>query len=359
MVKLKRGKVLAVNHEYWMALCLEKAASYIGTVAPNPMVGACLVRGDSLISLGAHEYCGGPHAEANAITGEITPDTTLYVTLEPCNHYGKTPPCTELIIAQGIKQVVVACSDPNPLVSGEGIKKLRAAGIVVTEDILKNKAQFLNRRFFTYHQKKRPYIILKWAQTADRFIARSDYSSKWISSLESRTLVHQWRSEEQAILVGTNTARYDDPSLTVRHTNGRNPLRLVIDLHNSLPPARNLWSNEAPTICFTFRQRERYGAEEICLIPEGELIWPPIFKALHQRGIISVIIEGGAAIINSLLRENLWDEARVFQSEQLFGTGVAAPQFKNPTETYHQKISASGSDTLRIIFNAEQQDSST
>jgi diaminohydroxyphosphoribosylaminopyrimidine deaminase / 5-amino-6-(5-phosphoribosylamino)uracil reductase len=338
--------------EKYMLFCLELAASALGKVAPNPMVGAALVYNDQIISKGIHEFYGGPHAEVNALNLELVPEVLnnshLYVTLEPCNHFGKTPPCTELIIKSGVKNVVIATRDPNPLVCGSGIKKLKENGINVTENILNTEARFLNRRFFTFHQKQRPYIILKWAETSDGFIAREDFSSKWISSEESRNLVHQWRKEEQAVLVGTRTAKFDNPELTVRHVDGRNPLRLVIDRENILPKTLNLWDDQADTICFTTKPRKAYFNEEVHLICHDQDLWEQILAELYKRNIQSLIIEGGRETLNYLIKNNLWDEARVFKSNNEFGSGIKAPEFDHEEISQVQNIAT---DRLFTYYN--------
>jgi diaminohydroxyphosphoribosylaminopyrimidine deaminase/5-amino-6-(5-phosphoribosylamino)uracil reductase len=318
-----------MDHALHMQHCLEIAGKYLASVAPNPMVGACLVVDNQVVASGAHQAYGGSHAEVNAIAQIANRDllykALLYVSLEPCNHQGKTPPCTDLIIESGIRTVVVASRDPNPLVSGSGIKRLKQHGITVIEDVLNNEAQFLNRRFLTFHEKKRPYLILKWAETADGFIARQDGTSKWISGPESRKLVHQWRAEEQAILVGTRTALADNPALTVRDAVGKNPLRIVVDRENILPIDLQLWNQEAKTLCFTNKIRQPYGAEEVIVI-DKENILSQILNNLYERNIISVIIEGGADTINRLVEAELWDEARIFKSKNEFGTGIEAPR---------------------------------
>ena len=336
-----------MDHALHMHHCLDIAGTYLASVAPNPMVGACLVVDNQVVASAAHQAYGGPHAEVNAIAQienkDLLKKALLYVSLEPCNHQGKTPPCCDLVIKSGIRTVVVATRDPNPLVSGSGIKRLREQGITVIEDILKNEAQFLNRRFITFHEKKRPYVILKWAETADGFISRQDGTSKWISGPESRKLVHQWRSEEQAILVGTRTALADNPALTVRDAIGKNPLRIVIDRANILPRDLLLWNQEAKTLCFTDKIRQPYRAEEVIALDKKDVI-SQILNTLYQRGVISVIIEGGADTINRLLDAELWDEARVFKSKNEFGTGIKAPNISGTRNSL-----SVGADQLFII----------
>jgi diaminohydroxyphosphoribosylaminopyrimidine deaminase / 5-amino-6-(5-phosphoribosylamino)uracil reductase len=228
-----------------MQRAIQLAKLGLGNVAPNPMVGAVIVYNDIIIGEGYHQKYGEAHAEVNAINSvknkELLNESTIYVSLEPCSHYGKTPPCANLIVENGIKKVVIGCSDPNPLVAGNGIKILIEAQIEVIDNVLEKECIELNKRFFTYINKNRPFIILKWAQTANGFIARENFDSKWISCEESRMWVHKWRAEEAAILVGKNTAKYDNPSLTVRDWNGKNPLRVVLDYHLELPLTHHLF----------------------------------------------------------------------------------------------------------------------
>lgn len=351
---------MSAEHEKYMRHCLEAAARACAFVAPNPMVGSCIVIDKTIISSGIHEKYGAPHAEVNAIRGASRSDftrATLYVTLEPCSHFGKTPPCVDAIIAAQIPRVVSATQDPNPRVAGNGFEKLRGHGVEVIENILRDEARFLNRRFFSAHQKKRPYVILKWAETADGFIAREDFSSKWISSEQSRTLVHQWRSEEQAILVGTRTALHDDPELTVRAVPGTNPLRVVLDPHGTLPPTRKLWGNEAPTLCVTGTPRAPYGNEEVLLISNQIPLFPQVLEALHARGINSLIVEGGAHTLQQIIDAGTWDESRVFRSPARFIRGIAAPRLPTASTVPHELLKDyaenSADDLLHIQYNPD------
>jgi diaminohydroxyphosphoribosylaminopyrimidine deaminase / 5-amino-6-(5-phosphoribosylamino)uracil reductase len=343
-----------MDHPLHMQHCLDIAARYLASVAPNPMVGACLVVDNQVIASAAHQTYGEAHAEVLAIAQltdkEQLKKALLYVSLEPCNHQGKTPPCTELIIKSGIRTVVVATRDPNPLVSGSGIARLIENGITVIENILNDKAQFLNRRFFTFHQKKRPYVILKWAETADGFIARQDGTSKWISGSESRKLVHQWRAQEQAILVGTRTALADNPALTVRDAVGKNPLRIVIDRANILPTDLHLWGQEAQTLCFSDSARQPHGNEKLITLSNEDVI-TQILADLYKRNIISLIVEGGADTINRFLTADLWDEARIFKSKCEFGQGVKAPNFEHFSITGMLKQNLTIADDLLSIIS--------
>lgn len=348
-----------LTDETIMARCLQNAEQALRAVAPNPMVGACLVHQGRIIAEGIHERYGEAHAEVNAIRKVSDPALlaacTLYVTLEPCSHFGKTPPCADLIIKSGIRSVVVATRDPNPEVAGAGIQRLRDHGISIKEDVLRDEARTLNRRFLTAHLRKRPYIILKWAETADGFIARSDYSSRWISGEDSRDLVHRWRSIEQAIIVGARTAQCDDPQLTVRNGSGKNPLRVVFDRDLSLPPGLNLWDSAAATLRFSTVAGTPSGSEEIVTLRKDTPILQQIAAELYNRKINSLMVEGGAATLNWFLQENLWDEARIFTSKDSFRGGIPAPSKATLIPAVNKPLIQSEerlkNDSLRILFN--------
>lgn len=303
------------------------------------MVGCVIVHNHTLLSSGFHTRFGASHAEVEAINNS-PPDapldeSTLYVTLEPCNHRGKTPPCTELIIQSKIPKVVIASVDPNPLVAGSGIARLKEAGISVSQGVLSSSEQELNHRFHTFHTRKRPYIVLKWAQTRDGFVAREDFSSRWISGEGSRSLVHRWRGEEQSILVGTTTALMDNPRLTVRNGSGENPLRLVFDRELRIPLSSNLFSDSDPTWCFyspalsppSLSSQKRFISLQSFLDspPVYSFVLKEFLQTLHQENIISVFVEGGTRLLSSFLDEGLWDEARVFEAPVSFGSGIQAP----------------------------------
>ncbi|HET6991096.1 MAG TPA: bifunctional diaminohydroxyphosphoribosylaminopyrimidine deaminase/5-amino-6-(5-phosphoribosylamino)uracil reductase RibD [Bacteroidia bacterium] len=323
------------SQEYFMQRCLDLARRGAGKVAPNPMVGCVIVCDGIIIGEGWHEQFGGPHAEVNAIRSvndqRLLQQSTLYVSLEPCNHHGKTPPCTELIIEKQIPYVVVACLDINPQVKGKGIQNLIMNGIDVKVGVLEKEAQELNKRFFTSVSKHRPYIILKWAQSEDGFIDhdRDEKDERAIiSSPESHLLVHQWRSDEAAILVGTNTVICDDPQLTVRLIDGRNPVRMTFDRLKRIPSAAKILDGTAPTIIFTegahyYTDRAEYIAIDFSNNPLAQ-----VMHILHERKLESVLVEGGAALINKFLEQNLWDEARVFVATKKIGSGVKAPVIK-------------------------------
>lgn len=321
----------------FMRRALELAMLGRGSVSPNPMVGCVIVHEGKIIGEGYHQQFGGAHAEPNAIQDVLDQNllltSTVYVTLEPCSHYGKTPPCADLLVDKKVKRVVIAVQDPNPLVAGTGINKLRQAGIEVEVGLLEEDATALNKRFFTQVRKKRPYVILKWAQTRDGFVARSDYNSKWISNSHSRQLVHRWRTEEDAIMVGTKTAYYDDPKLNVRDWEGKNPIRVVIDRQLTLDNNLALFDHSQPTLCYNLVKEE---AEEnliyVKLDPNFSI--RDILDDLYQRNIQSIIIEGGSILLQLFISEELWDEARVFIGKIQFGSGISAPMLaRKPQET--------------------------
>ncbi|MFC5626780.1 bifunctional diaminohydroxyphosphoribosylaminopyrimidine deaminase/5-amino-6-(5-phosphoribosylamino)uracil reductase RibD [Algoriphagus winogradskyi] len=336
--------------ELYMQRALELAELGRGKVSPNPMVGCVIVHQDRIIGEGYHQQYGKPHAEVNAINSvanqDLLADSTVYVTLEPCAHFGKTPPCANLLVEKKVKKVIIAGFDSNPLVGGKGIQILKDAGIVVQTGLLEQEARFQNKRFFTQIEKKRPYVILKWAQTKDGFVAREDYSSKWITNSSSRQLVHKWRAEEDAIMVGKNTAKYDDPALNVRDWVGKNPLRIVIDSKLELPNSLKLFDEAVPTICFNTLKSEVKGTLEYAKLNPGFKI-KDILDELNKRNIQSVIIEGGSYLLNKFLASELWDEARVFTSSNKFGSGIAAPVPPTPVSETIEILD----DTLRIYHH--------
>ncbi|SFA77295.1 bifunctional diaminohydroxyphosphoribosylaminopyrimidine deaminase/5-amino-6-(5-phosphoribosylamino)uracil reductase RibD [Algoriphagus aquimarinus] len=339
-----------ISDERYMRRALELAEFGRGKVSPNPMVGCVIVLEDKVIGEGYHQEYGNAHAEVNAINSVKNPDlltdSTVYVTLEPCAHYGKTPPCAKLLVEKKVKKVIIAAFDTNPLVGGKGIQILKDAGIEVETGVLEKEARIQNKRFFTQIEKKRPYVILKWAQTQDGFVAREDYSSKWITNASSRRLVHKWRAEEDAIMVGKNTAKYDDPALNVRDWVGKNPLRLVIDSRLELPNTLKLFDEAVPTLCYNTQKSEVIGTLEfVKLNPEFRV--NEILEDLYKRNIQSVIIEGGSYLLNKFLESELWDEARVFTSSNKFGSGIAAPIPPAPVSETIEILE----DTLRIYHH--------
>ena len=292
-----------------MRRCIQLARCGEAGAPPNPMVGAVVVCDGRIIGEGYHRKCGGPHAEVNAIGSvrekHLLCRSTIYVSLEPCAHYGKTPPCTELIIESGIPRVVVGCSDPFAKVNGLGIKKLREAGCEVVVGVMEEECRELNRRFFTFHQKRRPWITLKWAQSKDGYI-----NGKFSNTL-TQTLVHRLRARSGAILVGTRTALIDNPTLTTRYWPGPNPLRLTIDRHSTLTPTLHLLDGSTPTIVYTHESLNEILAD------------------LYNRGIQSLLVEGGSKLLQSFIDEGLWDETRIETAPFNQNEGVAAPLLRD------------------------------
>lgn len=319
--------------EQYMFRCLELAQKGAGTVAPNPMVGSILVHRGRIIGEGYHKAYGGPHAEVECLASVAKTDrqfissSTLYVSLEPCSHQGKTPPCADMIIRERIPEVVIGCRDPFPLVNGSGIGKLEAAGTVVKQHVLESEAIMLNKRFFTFHQQQRPYIILKWAQTLNGMIAGKDKERLQISNSLSSRLVHQWRSAESAILIGTETALIDNPRLTSRIPGGKNPVRLVIDRNLRLPKGLHVFDSTAQTIIFNTRLEERVGNLYYCRLEEGNDLLPGLLNKLYSLGIQSVLAEGGKKLHESFIHSGLWDEIRRISSAETYALqGYHAPE---------------------------------
>jgi diaminohydroxyphosphoribosylaminopyrimidine deaminase/5-amino-6-(5-phosphoribosylamino)uracil reductase len=317
-----------------MRRCLELAAKGLGSTAPNPMVGCVIVHKDRIIGEGFHRMYGGPHAEVMAINSvlDITllTDSVLYVNLEPCSHFGKTPPCTGLICEKNIPAVISGTLDPNPIVSGKGIQFLKEKGMNVVTDILKAECINLNKRFFTFHMKKRPFIILKWAQTKDCFIDvdRQEHGTKritWITDEASRRLVHKWRAEEQAILVGSRTVMMDNPRLTTRNWPGKNPLRLVIDREGSLSGNLKILDGSVETVIFTYKPKRDQTNLKYFLLDRNKDSISTVLEFLYTNNIQSLIVEGGKMLIDEFLRQEIWDEARVFTGNVTFGKGIPAP----------------------------------
>lgn len=363
--------MVVTDQQKYIHRCLELAQLGAGYVAPNPMVGAVLVYNDEIIGEGWHQQYGQAHAEVNCINQAIANGhadkfsrSTLYVSLEPCAHFGKTPPCTDLIITHQIPEVVIGCRDPFDAVNGKGIEKLQAAGVKVSlaSSELKKQCEELNKRFFTFHTKKRPYVVLKWAQTADGFIAAplnlpegetsedAATSRLLISNDYSNRLVHKWRSEEAAILVGTNTALLDDPSLTTRHWEGPSPIRLVLDMNLRLPATLQLFNREVRTIVFNGIKEEEDGNLYFCKIEKDENAVQQMLDKLFQLNIQTVLVEGGAALLQSFINEGLWDEARVINNSALIiNNGLKAPVLVNAEKVDEEKILT---DTIELFKHA-------
>jgi diaminohydroxyphosphoribosylaminopyrimidine deaminase/5-amino-6-(5-phosphoribosylamino)uracil reductase len=317
----------------YMSRCLELAAKGLGLTDPNPLVGAVIVYNGIIIGEGYHKKAGGPHAEVIAINAvknkSLLPHSTLYVNLEPCSHYGKTPPCANLIVSNGIKKVVIGCMDPNPAVSGKGIKILKEAGITVVSPVMEKEAVHLNRRFITCQTKGRPYVILKWAQSADGFIdicrkTGDAVQPNWITNHTARMLVHKWRSEESAIMAGVNTILSDNPRLDTREWPGKNPIRVLIDFHRRIGDGYHIFDSSAPTWVFTSSSATK-GNLRFINLPGQDDNPANVLQLLASEGIQSVLVEGGAQLINSFIRYNCWDEARIFTGTHEFKEGVSAP----------------------------------
>jgi diaminohydroxyphosphoribosylaminopyrimidine deaminase / 5-amino-6-(5-phosphoribosylamino)uracil reductase len=327
------------HSQLYMQRALELAQLGLGSVSPNPMVGCVIVYQDRIIGEGWHQKYGEAHAEVNAVNSvkdkSILPESTVYVTLEPCSHFGKTPPCADLLIKHRVKKVVICNEDPFPLVAGRGIKKLQDAGIEVEVGLLAEQGRKINRRFFTKIEKGRPYIILKWAETADGFIAKENFEAVRISNDYSQMLSHKWRSEEDAIMIGTNTAQYDNPSLTVRNWTGRNPTRVVLDLNNRLDRNLNIFGNDTIVISEKGEGRKEKGflSRLIEKAPSGGLG-------------ASLIIEGGTRLLQSFIDEGLFDEIRLFKNNQLFlKNGIKAPDIQGVMFGYIKQVT----DELTIM----------
>lgn len=374
-----------------MQRCLDLAKLGAGNVAPNPMVGAVLVYDDTIIGEGWHRRYGEAHAEVNCINQAIQnghshflQQATLFVSLEPCMHFGKTPPCTDLIIKSKISRVVIGCRDPFNKVNGKGVEKLIEAGINVVQGILENECKELNKRFFTFHTAYRPYVILKWAQTADGFIAASPNlrqlaegtleSSKdmesfaksgfevplcggckgasrlLISNEYTNRLVHQWRSEETAILIGTNTALHDNPELTVRAWPGNSPVRLVVDMDLRLPLSLKIFDRKVRTIIFNTVKHEEGENLQYYQVTHDTNLVHQVVSALHQLNIQSVLVEGGVRLLQSFIDEGIWDELRTISNRELaIGEGLSAPVFGNVIKTGEQTIASDNIDIYKRL----------
>lgn len=322
--------------ETYMFRCLELAAKGLGYTQTNPLVGAVLVHEGRIIGEGYHQQYGGPHAEVNAVASVLPTDqhliarSTLYVSLEPCNHTGKTPPCTDLILRYRIPEVVVAITDPNEKVNGSGIRRLQEAGVQVRTGILSTQARWQNRRFFCWQQQQRPYVVLKWAQSADGQQAGFQGQPIPISHPTTNRLVHRWRSEEAAILVGSQTALTDNPRLTTRWWPGPNPVRVLIDRSLSVPPAANLLNDEADTLILNTVQSDQSGRTTRIQLAASAFEPADWLQVLYQQNMVSVLVEGGARILQSFIHQGCWDEARVITNTELqIGVGITAPQLLN------------------------------
>lgn len=342
-----------MNDDFYIQRCIDLALKGKGNVAPNPMVGAVIVYNGEIIGEGFHAQYGQAHAEVNAVNSvedkSLLEKSTIYVSLEPCSHYGKTPPCSDLLIHHRFKRVVIGCVDTFSEVAGKGIEKLKNAGIEVVVGILEQECRDLNKRFFTFHEKKRPYVILKWAQTPDGFMDKNRENKtvgiNWITQPETKKIVHQWRAEETAIIVGKNTVLNDNPSLTVREVEGKNPIRIVLDNRLELTETSAVFSEEAPTLVFNTVLSKKDKFHEWIQV---EMINPEtILKELYLRNIQSVIVEGGKQVLESFIAANLWDEARILIGTENFGEGLKAPEIHS-THSIEQQL---GKDKLIVLNN--------
>jgi diaminohydroxyphosphoribosylaminopyrimidine deaminase/5-amino-6-(5-phosphoribosylamino)uracil reductase len=338
-----------------MRRCLQLASSGLGATATNPLVGSVILSEGRIIGEGYHQQFGGPHAEVHAIASvenkNLLRSSILYVNLEPCSHHGKTPPCADLIIASGIPEVVVGMTDPNPLVAGSGIARLRDAGVKVRQDVLKDECRFLNRRFIVNQEKHRPYVILKWAQSADGYMDKERTSGEkgvyWITGADSRRLVHRWRSEESAVLVGAGTVRNDNPLLNVRELEGQQPVRVVLDPQCSLSSEFHVFHGTNKTLVINESRSEKISdslfyirAEEMRNRPES------ILRVLLEQHISSVMIEGGRYTLMKFIEAGLYDEIRRLTGNVMLHAGLRAPEIEiSFNENY-----ASGSDQVSVAY---------
>lgn len=345
-------------HEDYMRRCLELAELGINDVSPNPMVGCVIVSEGKIIGEGFHKKIGTAHAEVNAVNdvieryGERAPamlkSATVYVSLEPCAHFGKTPPCADLLIRHEVKEVIIGNADPFPAVNGKGIEKLKAAGIRVQQGVLEEECRVLNKRFFTRVEKQRPYIILKWAQTANGYFTPLINKKQWISNPLSKKLVHKWRAEEDAILVGKKTVMTDNPELNTREWPGSNPIRIVVDKKLDIPQSSHVYNDQVKTIFLNEVKTDVEGTNHFVQMEDMTFYLPQkIAFQLYLMDIQSVIIEGGANILNQFIAAGLWDEARVIKSSTNWQEGITAPQING----YLEEIIPLNTDTLFIHQN--------
>ncbi len=341
----------------YMQRCIELARTGLGKTAPNPLVGSVIVYNNRIIGEGYHHRHGDHHAEVRAIASvkkrELLKDSTLYVNLEPCCHHGKTPPCTDLILQSGIPEVVIGTTDPFDEVAGKGIARLRSNGCDVKVGVLKDNCRILNKRFFTFHEKKRPYVILKWAETADGYIDTERIPGSvnrptWITSEKLRMLVHKWRTEEASIMVGTQTAMKDNPMLNVRDWHGPSPVRLVTDRSLKLPGTLHLLDQSQPTVIFNELKEEQESELRYVKINFRERLTSQVMDYLYQRGVQSLLVEGGRQLLQTFIDEGQWDEARIFTGRQFFGQGVRAPEITPSRPVSYIPV---GKESLHLIFN--------
>jgi diaminohydroxyphosphoribosylaminopyrimidine deaminase/5-amino-6-(5-phosphoribosylamino)uracil reductase len=332
--------------EKYMQRCLELAQMGLGTTRANPLVGCVVIKDNKIISEGFHHTYGGAHAEVEALIkldSSQVKDATVYVNLEPCSHHGKTPPCADLLISKGIKKVVIASVDPNPLVAGKGIEKLKAAGVKVEQGCDKENRE-LNRRFFTFHEKQRPYIILKWAQSEDGYIAPVHEGNYKLTGNLANILVHKWRSQEMGILVGRKTIDKDNPLLTVRHVSGKNPVRIVFDPQCKLNPEHDVFNTDAPTIVFNaVKNAAEKNVRHVKV--ESDFFLESVINFLCAEKMISILVEGGTETLRQFIEAGLWDEARIFTCPKKIRDGILAPVINGRTTS----VDYIGTDQLTIL----------
>ncbi|HRY99128.1 MAG TPA: bifunctional diaminohydroxyphosphoribosylaminopyrimidine deaminase/5-amino-6-(5-phosphoribosylamino)uracil reductase RibD [Bacteroidales bacterium] len=340
----------------YMRRCLELASKGLGRVAPNPLVGCVVVHNDRVIGEGYHFRYGGSHAEVIAVEAvhdkSLLREATLYVNLEPCSHHGKTPPCADLIIALGIPHVVIGTEDPYPVVAGKGIQRLKDAGVQVECGLLAAECHWLNRRFFSFHRLGRPYVVLKWAVTDDGFMAPAERGpgrreQGWISGNTTRVITHRWRSEEDAVMVGSRTLQFDDPELNVRHYAGRNPVRVLLDMRLEAGKAMKAMQSDARVIVINGVREGTEGHLEYRRIAGGSTMVNEVLHLLHSLEIQSLIVEGGAQILSQFIAQGLWDEARVIRGNKHFGQGLPAPVLGQASVTSLH----AGDDTIDTYYN--------
>lgn len=343
-----------MQDELYMRRCFELALRGAGRVAPNPMVGAVLVHNDRIIGEGWHRQYGQAHAEVNCLESvapehrALISDSTMYVSLEPCAHTGKTPPCALRLVREGIRKVIIANPDPFEQVAGAGIRILKEAGVETKTGILAAEGNWLNRRFFSYHRLRRPYIILKWAQSADGFIAPEDRRRTQLSNPYSTTLTHRWRTEEAAIMVGYKTALHDDPALTARNWQGLSPLRIALDRQLRLPQTHQLYDEAAPTWILNELIDKTTGNVYQLKTDFSQDVLTQLSAKLYEAGRLSLIVEGGAALLQSFIDAGLWDEARVFRTQPVLGSGIGTPRLSQANLAQEYELA---NDRLQLWVN--------
>jgi len=342
-----------MSPEIYMRRCLDLAQLAKGHTTPNPMVGAVLVHNERIIGEGWHTEYGKAHAEVHCLESVanedryLIPQSTMYVSLEPCAHYGKTPPCALRLVYEKVKEVIIANIDPFEKVGGKGIDILKQNDVEVKTGLLEKEGAWVNRRFFSFHTKNRPYIILKWAQTKQGFFAPPDRSRFQITNAASQALVHKWRTEESAIMVGTNTAMYDNPQLTARTYTGNQPLRIVLDTELKIPASHHVFNADAETWIINQHKEERDGNIHFVRMDLANVL-PQLLSRLQHHNILSLIVEGGASLLQSFILLGLWDEARVFTGQASLPHGISAPILNNSVPAYATELDG---DMLNVFTN--------